>query len=103
MWERELVISSFVGELTAIPHGTHASREFVNFAQLTIHRYLEPIDWDGESVMLTVGIASANDDHVELLGTLAEVLMEPSQREVLFTSQEPAEIVELIGKAFTNP
>lgn len=102
MWERELILSSYVGEATAIPHGTSESRAYVNFAQLCLVRFEEPVDWDGDEVRIAIGIASANDDHVETLGRLAEILMDDDQRSVLFTADDPNDIVDLIGKAFSD-
>ena len=100
MWEREQILSSYVGESTAIPHGTNESRKYVNFAQLSFVRFASSVDWEGDDVRLVIGIASANDDHVETLGTLAEVLMDPDGRDVLMNTPDADDIVELIGMAF---
>ena len=100
MWERELLMSSFIGEQTAIPHGTDFSRKFVNFAQLVFLRYQNPIDWEGDEVRLTIGIASANDDHVDTLGVIAEILLDPTQRNIIFSSNDENEILDLVQKAF---
>ena len=102
MWERELLMSSFIGEATAIPHGTDASRVHVNFAQLALLRFTGPVDWDGDDVRLVIGIASANDDHVETLGRLAEILLDDQRRTVLFHDDDPDAIARLIGKAFDD-
>lgn len=100
MWERELLMSSFIGEATAIPHGTDASRKFVNFAQLVFLRFVNPIDWAGDAVSLAIGIASANDDHVDTLGVIAEILMDEHRKNILFEATNPQEIIELVEKAF---
>ena len=99
MWERELIMSSYVGEALAIPHGTDASRRYVHHAQLTVLRFDEPIDWDGEPVRMAVGIASAGDEHVEVLGALAQALLDDELRAVLFTSTDVNEIAALLTKA----
>lgn len=103
MWERELLMSSFIGEATAIPHGTDVSRKYVNFAQLVFLRFNVPIDWDGESVSLAIGIASANDDHVDTLGVIAEILMDEQRKKILFDTTDPNEIIKLVEKAFIKP
>lgn len=100
MWERELIMSSYIGEATAIPHGTDRSRKYVNFAQLVFLRFSNPIDWDGEQVKLAIGIASANDDHVDTLGVIAEILMDDERRKIVFESTDPNEILNLVQKAF---
>lgn len=100
MWEREQILSSYIGEGVAIPHGTDDSRVFVKKAQLAIQRFTEPIDWDGEEVIMTVAIASASDEHVQVLGALAEALLDEERKKILLTSGDVNEIVALLVEAF---
>ncbi len=97
MWERENIISSYMGEGVALPHGTDASRKYVNFAQLVFVRFSEPVDWDGEEVKLCIGIAAKGDEHGELLGNLAEKLLDPSSYQSLMESTSTTELLELIN------
>ena len=97
MWERENIISSYMGEGVALPHGTDASRQYVNFAQLVFVRFSEPVEWDGEEVKLCIGIAAKGDEHGELLGNLAEKLLEPSSYKSLMESTSTTELLELIN------
>jgi mannitol PTS system EIIA component len=97
MWERENIISSYMGEGVALPHGTDASRKYVNFAQLVFVRFSEPVDWDGEEVKLCIGIAAKGDEHGELLGNLAEKLLDPRSYKSLMESTSTTELLELIN------
>ena len=96
MWEREQVFPSEMGEGFAIPHGTDESRAFVNFDQLVFLRLREEITWVNEPVSVCVGIASAGDGHVEILGNLADILMDDDAAHMLRTSTNPEEIRDLI-------
>ena len=98
MWEREQVFPSEMGEGFAIPHGTDESRAFVNFDQLVSLRLREEITWVNEPVSVCVGIASAGDGHVEILGNLADILMDDDAAHILRTSTNPEEIRDLIMK-----
>ncbi len=98
MWEREQIFPSEMGEGFAIPHGTDESRSFVNFDQLVFLRLSEEITWVNEPVSVCVGIASAGDGHVEILGNLADILMDDDAAHILRTSTNPAEIRDLIMK-----
>jgi len=100
MWEREQRFSSYVGEQVAIPHGTDDSRRFVKHAQLVLLRFDTPVDWDGETVRIAIGIASAGSEHMDVLGALAEALMREHLREVLLTSEDVDEITSLLTEAF---
>ena len=98
MWEREQIFPSEMGEGFAIPHGTDESRAFVNFDQLVFLRLREEITWVNEPVSVCVGIASAGDGHVEILGNLADILMDDDAAHTLRTSHKPEEIRDLIMK-----
>jgi mannitol PTS system EIIA component len=96
MWEREQKFSSALGEGFAIPHGTDESRQYVNFDQLVFVRFLEPIDWLDESVSVCIGIASQGDGHVEVLGNLAELMMSEEKAEILRTSKDREQLLQLL-------
>jgi mannitol PTS system EIIA component len=96
MWEREQKFSSALGEGFAIPHGTDESRQYVNFDQLVFIRFLKPIDWLDESVSVCIGIASQGDGHVEVLGNLAELMMSEEKAEILRTSNDREQLLQLL-------
>jgi PTS system mannitol-specific IIA component len=97
MWERENIISSFMGEGVALPHGTDASRKYVNFAQLVLVRFANQVEWDGEQVRLCIGIAAKGDEHGELLGDLAEKLLDEKSYKQLMGSNSTTELLELLN------
>ena len=98
MWERELTFPSEIGAGFAIPHGTDASRVHVLFDQLVFIRLSAPITWVAEEVSVVMGIASQGDGHVELLGNLADILLNDELAEILRTSDSPETIRDLLVK-----
>lgn len=98
MWEREQAFSSALGDGVAIPHGTDESRQYVTFDQLVIVRFSTPVTWVDEDVTLCVGIASRGDGHVELLGNLADILLDADSAATLTTSTDPEAIKNLVMK-----
>ncbi|MBT5575805.1 MAG: PTS sugar transporter subunit IIA [Microbacteriaceae bacterium] len=98
MWEREQIFPSELGDGFAIPHGTDESRSFVNFDQLVFVRFQQPVTWVNEQISVCVGIASQGDGHVEILGNLADLLMDDDAANILRTSSNPEEIRDLIVK-----
>ncbi|MFM1950978.1 MAG: hypothetical protein RL418_665 [Actinomycetota bacterium] len=97
MWEREQIFPSAIGAGFAIPHGTDESRQYVNFDQLVFLQLANPITWGDEEVRCVLGIASRGDAHVELLGQLAELIQEPENLDVFYTSGSKDEILKLIA------
>ena len=96
MWEREQIFPSEIGGGFAIPHGTDESRVHVNFDQLVFVRFRTPITWSSEEVQACVGIASQGDGHVELLGTLADLLLDDDSRNFLLTSDDAEAIRQVL-------
>lgn len=83
MLERERTISTFVGEQVAIPHGTVAAKEVVHHDAICVVQFPQGVDWDGDNVVLCVGIAARGNGHVALLAALAEILMDPDRARTL--------------------
>lgn len=98
MWEREQIFPSEIGNGFAIPHGTDASRAHVIFDQLVFIRLATPIRWVDEEVSVVIGIASAGDGHVEILGNLADILLDDTHANTLLTSNTVEDIRELLVK-----
>lgn len=98
MWEREQIFPSELGDGFAIPHGTDESRQYVHFDQLVFVRFTTPITWVNEDISVCVGIASQGDGHVEILGNLADLLMDEDSAHTLRTTTDTGVIRDLILK-----
>ena len=99
MFARELQVSTFIGEGVAIPHGTNESRGFIKAPALGFLQFPDGIDWDGNQVKVCIPIASAANDHLEILAALAEQLMEADAAERLRTTSSVADVLELLKVA----
>ncbi len=99
MLAREQSISTYIGEGVAIPHGTLNSKESVRRDALAVLRFPDGVDWDGNDVRVCVAIAAAGDGHVDILASLAEVLMDPDQAQRLRDATDPADVLELLEKS----
>jgi mannitol/fructose-specific phosphotransferase system IIA component len=96
MHEREASLSSFVGEEFALPHGTDASRKHINRPAVAFLQYPEGIDWDGEQVRASIAIAARSDEHTEVMARLAQILLDPEKAELLRSTSDPADVLELL-------
>ncbi|MEA4945364.1 MAG: PTS sugar transporter subunit IIA [Propionicimonas sp.] len=102
MFARELQVSTYIGEGVAIPHGTNESRGYIKAPALGFLQFPEGIDWDGNEVKVCIPIASAADDHLGILASLAEILMEPEAAEQLRTTGSVDEVLTLLSPAEEN-
>lgn len=97
MFERENSVSTFMGEGVAIPHGTLAGKDSVKRDALSMIRFPDGVDWDGNDVRLAFGIAARGNGHIALLAQLATVLMDPEKAEALRNVTSVDEVYALLA------
>jgi PTS system mannitol-specific IIA component len=96
MQEREKIFPSYMGNGVSIPHGTDEARSLVNFGQLVFIRFANPIPWGDETATICIGIAAREDEHGEILGNLAEVLIDEIRLQKLNKSTDKEEILRIL-------
>lgn len=96
MIDRENSVSTFMGEGVAIPHGTLASKDSVKSDALSLVRFPEGVDWDGNDVRLAFGIAAQGNGHIALLSKLATVLMDPEKASALRAATTTEQVYALL-------
>ncbi|MFD1714688.1 PTS sugar transporter subunit IIA [Amnibacterium flavum] len=97
MFDRENTVSTYMGNYLAIPHGTNDAKDSIKSSALSIIRYDEPIDWDGNEVRFVVGIAGLNNEHLEILSKLAIVFSEEDEVQKLLDAGSAQEVYTLLG------
>lgn len=97
MFERELSVSTYMGNFLAIPHGTNASKEAIQRSALSVLRYDEPIDWNGNEVRFVIGIAGHEGGHLEILSKVAIVFSDSDEVDKLLSARSADEVYELLG------
>lgn len=99
MHEREASVSTYMGNLLAIPHGTNEAKASILRSALSFVRYPDGIDWNGNPVQYVIGIAGAGDDHMELLTKVAMTFMDEGQIARLGVASSPAEVISILNGA----
>ena len=95
--EREDSVSTYLGEGVAIPHGTDASRAYINRAALAVLQFPDGVDWNGKPVRLCVAIASRSDEHIAILQSLAMVLSDKDKAARLRNAHDVDEVLALLA------
>lgn len=98
MIEREKSVSTYMGNLLAIPHGTNESKEAILASALSFVRYDTPIDWDGNPVRFVVGIAGKGTEHLDILGKVAIVFSDEDEVQALEQATSAEEILDILGE-----
>lgn len=95
--EREESVSTYLGEGVAIPHGTDASRAFINRAALAVLQFPDGVDWNGNTVRCCIAIASRTDEHIGILQSLATVLSDADKAARLRETDDVGEVLALLA------
>jgi PTS system mannitol-specific IIC component len=103
MHERERSVSTHMGNLLAIPHGTNDAKSSIRRTALSFVRYTDPVDWNGNPVKFVVGIAGVQDQHLELLGQIARVFIDPNRVAELEAARSPADVTRVLGVVSEEP
>ena len=97
MFEREKSVSTYMGNYLAIPHGTNESKASIKRSALSVVRYEAPIDWDGNEVRFSLGIAGYEGGHMDILSRIAIFFSEMDNVDRLIAARDAQEIYDLLN------
>jgi PTS system mannitol-specific IIC component len=97
MHEREKSVSTHMGNLLAIPHGTNEAKGAIQRTAISFVRYPGLIDWNGKPAEFVIGIAGAGNDHLGLLARIAEIFVDSEQVDRLRQAQTPADVLAVLN------
>nr|WP_300326640.1 PTS mannitol transporter subunit IICBA [uncultured Anaerostipes sp.] len=95
MIRRNEEASVYMGMGIAIPHGTSDAKNRVKKSGIVILQYPDGVDFGGEKAELVIGIAGVGDEHLAILGRITEVLDDEKQLEMMKTTKNIDEIMNL--------
>jgi mannitol/fructose-specific phosphotransferase system IIA component len=97
MFSRESSVSTYMGNLLAIPHGTNESKDEVHHSAVAVIRYDHEIDWGGHPVRFVIGIAGKGDSHLEVLGAIALVFSDMDAVSELLAVSSADQVLKRLG------
>ena len=71
MLEREKLTTTYMGLGIAIPHGVNEAKKTIHKSGLVFLQYPNGVDFDGEKAYLVIGLAGKDDEHLEVLSSVA--------------------------------
>lgn len=95
MLEREKVVSTFMGNGLAIPHGTDEGKISVIKSGLSLVQVPGGVDFDGNEAKVVLGIAGKNNEHLEMLQKIAVLFSEEENAEKVINASSADEIIAL--------
>lgn len=99
MKEREKILTTYIGNGIAIPHGVGAAKDKILKSGISVIQYPNGIVFgEGKVAYLVVGIAGKGNEHMKILTNLAEFIQEEDVVKELFATKSKEKIYE----AFTS-
>lgn len=94
MLQREEVVSTYLGNGVALPHGVLESKSHIRSTGIVVAQYPDGVDWGPGTAHLVVGLAAVGDDHVRVLSRLAEILQDEDLCQGLAQSDDASYVYE---------
>jgi phosphocarrier protein FPr len=74
MRARERIVSTYLGNGIALPHGTNEGRSAVRRTGLAVAQFPEGVLWGEERAYLVIGLAALAEEHIGVMARLATIL-----------------------------
>lgn len=94
MLAREEVITTYIGEGVAIPHGVGSAKQFIKKTGLAVLQFPDGVPFGDEKAYLVVGIAGLEEEHLPILQALATIMLDEDRIEAIKHSIDAAFIYE---------
>jgi phosphotransferase system HPr (HPr) family protein len=92
MQAREAIISTYLGNGIALPHGTSEAEETILRTGLAVAQFPHGVAWGDDTARVVIGLAARSEEHIGILSRLASILEDASLCEQLGSVQDPLEI-----------
>lgn len=92
MHDREQIISTYLGNGIALPHGTSEAHASVLATGICVAQFPRGVPWGDEKARLVIGLAARAEEHIGILSRLAGVLENPELCERLGQTTDANEI-----------
>lgn len=99
MLERENTFPTFMGNGLALPHGVEAAKKEVIQSGIAVMTFPQGIDWSGNEVKVVIGVAGVGEEHLRILGIVAEKMLEPDAAEKIANADADTVYKILSGEA----
>ena len=97
MHKREEVISTYIGNNVAIPHGIDGSEKYIKESGISFIQVPEGVKYGDDTVYIVMGVAGKDGTHLDILMKLSEVICEEENIKKLKEAQTKEEILDTIG------
>ncbi|PJC87597.1 PTS mannitol transporter subunit IICBA [Vibrio sp. HA2012] len=100
MLAREQLVSTYLGESIAVPHGTIETKQYVKKTGIVFCQFPEGVQWgeDADDVAkMVIGIAAQGDEHIQVITAITNSLDDEEAIECLKTTTNPADVLRILN------
>ncbi|GIC76714.1 PTS mannitol transporter subunit IICBA [Moritella sp. F3] len=100
MQAREQLVSTYLGESIAVPHGTIETKKFVKQTGIVFCQFPQGIQWgedEDDIAKLVIGIAAQGDEHIQVITAITNALDDDDAIECLKATTNPADVLRILN------
>lgn len=103
MRARERIVSTYLGNGIALPHGTNEGRSAVRRTGLAVVQFPSGVAWGEESAYIVIGLAALAEEHIGVLSRLATILGDEALCQRLAVTTDANEIYQTLSQEDGEP
>ncbi|MDO5547179.1 MAG: PTS mannitol transporter subunit IICBA [Eubacteriales bacterium] len=96
MIKRDADVSVYMGNGVALPHGLSSSKKTIKNSGICFIQVPKGVDFDGETAYLLIGVAGRGEEHVEILGQIAQTLCDEANIEALQKATTKEQVMKVL-------
>jgi phosphocarrier protein FPr len=103
MRAREQIVSTYLGNGIALPHGTNEGRTAVRRTGLAVAQFPSGVPWGEEKAYIVIGLAALAEEHIGVLSRLATILGDEELCQRLAATSDANEIYRTLSQPDGEP
>jgi phosphocarrier protein FPr len=103
MRARERMVSTYLGNGIALPHGTSEGRTAVRRTGLAVVQFPQGVPWGEERAYIVIGLAALAEEHIGVLSRLATILGDEELCQRLAATSDASEIHRTLSQSDGQP
>lgn len=96
MIARDADVSVYMGNGVALPHGLSSSKQTIKHSGICLIQVPDGVDFDGETAYLVIGVAGRGEEHVDILGKIAQTLCDEDNIAALQNAATKQQVMDIL-------
>ena len=100
MLAREELVSTYLGESIAVPHGTIEAKQFVKQTGIVFCQFPEGVQWgedEDDVAKMVIGIAAQGDEHIQVITAITNSLDDEEAVELLKSTTDVSDVLRILN------